>query len=283
MPSGKKARGRRNRAKKEATRTADLRSLWEPLILLDNNSKSVASPCEQHMLAVIPRIPKDGPVVCFMNHFAEIGLFCTATPVAGNPLALIFETLSCFPDVVVDDCERSLATNLLLRYVRNAFLLDYKVEGEDWFHQHHKNKAIICSMAGALEIYGTYSDQTVKERRTANITNRLWGGNGRDTVKFVAKRLQCTCLKKLHKATRKKLGKVGVCIGCQKQFPRSQLYVCTGCMYAEYCSGECQRATWSTHKEQCGCPEVMSRDLPRDYVVRRNDRILPISLQRTMN
>ena len=268
MPSGKKARGRKNRAKKEAMRTADLRSLWEPTILLDNNSNS-ASSCE-HALAVLPRIPKDGPAVCFMNHFADKGFFCKATPVAGSPMVLIFETLVCFPEVMVVDCERSLVTNLLLRYVRSSLLCDYKVEGEDWFHQHHKNVVTICSMVGALEIYGTYSDQTVKERRIINIiSNRLWGGNRRDIVKFVAKRLQCTCLKKLHNATRKKVAKVGKCWGCTKQYPRSELFVCTGCMMAKYCSRECQKAFWPIHKKDCGNAEVMSRDLPRDYVVKR--------------
>ena len=265
MPSGKKARGRRNRAEKETIRQ---RSLWEPIILRDSSNKSAASTCEQYVLAV-PRIPKDAPAVCFMNHLAGRGFFCKATPVAGHPLALIFETLSCFPKVVDDDCERSLASNLLLRYVRNAFLVQFKVAGEDWFGQCTQNEAAICSMVGALEIYGTYSDQTVKERRTINVTIRMWGGNGLDLVKFVAKRLQCTCLKKLHNAMRKKVAKVGLCFGCQTQFPRSELYVCTGCMYAEYCSRDCQRADWSDHKEDCGNAEVMSRDLPRDYVVKR--------------
>ena len=265
MPRGKKARGRKNRAKMQATRTADFRSHWEPLILLDSSNS--ASSCE-HVLAVLPRIPKDGPAVCFMNHLASKGFFQKATPVAGNPMALTFGALSCFPDLD-DDCERSLATNMLLRYVRNALLSHFKLEGEGWSHQHHKNVAIICSIVGSLEIWGTYSDHTVIELRTANISNRLICGNCRDTVKFVAKRLQCTCLKKLHNAMRKKVAKVGLCFGCQTQFPRSELYVCTGCMYAEYCSRDCQRADWSDHKEDCGNAEVMSRDLPRDYVVKR--------------
>ena len=40
---------------------------------------------------------------------------------------------------------------------------------------------------------------------------------------------------------RKKVGKEGVCYGCYRKFLRSQLYICTGCMLAEYCSRECQR------------------------------------------
>mmetsp|Transcript_31241 Transcript_31241/g.74515 ORF Transcript_31241/g.74515 Transcript_31241/m.74515 type:complete len:93 (-) Transcript_31241:29-307(-) len=84
------------------------------------------------------------------------------------------------------------------------------------------------------------------------MSNRLASGNRRDVMKFVAKRLPCACLKKLHSATRKKVAKIGVCDGCRKQFPSSDLYVCTGCMIAEYCSKECQRAHWSRgHKGDC--------------------------------
>ena len=121
-------------------------------------------------------------------------------------------------------------------------------------------------MISVLEQCGTYSDKFVVEKRSIKTGNRLVDGNRRDTVKFVTKRLPCACLKKLHHAARKNLAKVGACIGCRHQFPRSQLHVCTGCMISEYCSKECQLANWSQHKQYCGRPEVMSPDLPPDYV-----------------
>jgi len=61
------------------------------------------------------------------------------------------------------------------------------------------------------------------------MSNRLASGNRRDVMKFVAKRLPCTCMKDLHSAARKKLAKVAICRGCGNRFPRSQLYVCAGC------------------------------------------------------
>ena len=99
------------------------------------------------------------------------------------------------------------------------------------------------------------------------MNNKLVGGNRRDVVKSVAKRLPCTCLKKLHRTMRMKVAKVGACFCCDKRFPRSQLRVCTGCMFVHYCSRECQRVDWTRHKEAEGCvhPEMMSRDLPADY------------------
>ena len=267
MPSGKKARGRKNRAKKEATRTANLRSLWEPTVFRESSVDKAASSCE-HLAAALPRIPSQGPVVSFMNHIASEGFFDRAKRLVGIDLIqLCFQSLSRFPEVAGKESERSLAINLLLHFVRNVFVHDAAMEGESWFHKVHSNDVAICIMINVLELLRTYSDITVVNWRAAKINNRLVAGNRRDTIKFVAKRLPCTCLKKLHSAARKKLRKEGYCECCKKTFPRSQLYVCTGCMIAEYCSKECQRAVWSRHRQHCGHPELVSRDLPADYVV----------------
>jgi len=271
MPSGKKARGRKNRAKKEATLTAAQRALWEQTILRNSGGASnngTASSCE-HALAVLPRIPQEGPAVSFMNLLARQGLFDKATRFTGvNPAKFCFEAVTrFFPEVWKEESERTLVTNLLLRFIRNVFLHASAIDGDDWFHQHPLNEVAICCMINALEICGTYSEKCVVERRAAKINHKLAHGNRRDTVKFVAKRLPCACLKKLHSATRRQLGKIGGCIGCEGQeIPRSQLYVCTGCMIHQYCSRKCQLANWSQHKQYCGHPEVMRQDLPSDYV-----------------
>ena len=270
MPSGKKARGRQNRARKEATRTAELRTLWEPTALRsffrDNDDVDAVCSCA-HMIAVLPVIPPDGPVVSFMNGLAGKGFFDRTAHFTGDPMGFFFRSAArLFTEVAEETSERSLAVDLLLRFVRNVFLHDSVAEGEKWFHDCPGNEAAICCIINVLELCGTYSDWAVVGRRADKTSNRLSGGNRRDVVKFVAKRLPCTCMKKLHSATRKKVAKLGKCHGCRKQFPRSQLYVCTGCRCNEYCSRECQRGGWSRHKEYCGNPELVSRDLPADYV-----------------
>ena len=267
MPSKKKARGRQNRAKKEATRTADQRSLWEPIVNIAAKNKD-AIPCCEHV-AILPRIPQVGPAVSFMNRLAGEGFFDKAARFpTSEPVELCFQALSRFPRVVEEESERSLAMDLLLRFVRNVFLNDYVMEGENLFHQCHDNEVAICGMIHTLELLVTYSNLAVVERRATKTSNMLVCGNRRDVVKFVAKRLPCICLKKLHSAVRMKVAKVGKCTGCHKRFPRSELFVCTGCMITDYCSKECQRANWSIHKRLCGYSEVMSRDLPADYVLR---------------
>ena len=114
--SGKKARGQ-----KEATLTAaqmSQRALWEQTIL-----RNAFSSCE-HVL-VLPRIPQEGPAVSFMNSVAGEGFFNKATRFSGvDPLALCSRSLSAFPRVRKEESERSLAIDLLLRFVRNVFFHD---------------------------------------------------------------------------------------------------------------------------------------------------------------
>ena len=156
--------------------------------------------------------------------------------------------MSRFPEVAAKESERSLATNLLLRFARNVFVHGAVAEGEKWFYDRFQNEMVICVMINMLEQRVTYSDMGVVRRRAAKTSCRLACGNRRDVVKFVAKCLPCSCLKKLHSAARKKVAKVGTCWGCVKRFPRSHLYVCTGCKDVHYCSRECQRADRSRRK-----------------------------------
>ena len=268
MAAGKKARGRQKRAMKEA-RAADLRSLWEPTILRNKGvDDDAASSCDCEHLALFPEIPQGGPAVSFMNYIASEGVFANSLEYecASHCVELCVRSVLRFPKVREEESERSLATDLLLRFARNVFFHDLAMEGDDWFYYRNAQQEVaICNMIYALELLGTYSDRNVVTRRAFKMNNKLASGNRRDVVKFVAKRLPCTCLKELNYIVKEKMVKVGVCDCCENEFPRSDLYVCTGCMYNQYCSRACQRAHWSCHKQNCGEPEVMSPDLPADY------------------
>ena len=223
MPSKKKARGRQHRAKKEATRTAELRSMWEPTVLRGNPGV-VTVPCE-HTLALPPIIPQESPAVSFMNCLAGEGFF------SGNlPVDFCIETALRFPEVRGSESERSLAIGLLLRFVRNVIVRESLVEGENWFHNRAKNEEAICSAIGALEIYGKNYDEFEVNWRTNKIWRKFAGGNRRDVVKFVAKRLPCTCLKELHRAAREKVAKIGLALVVTKGFQ------CQSCLSARVAS-----------------------------------------------
>ncbi|EJK44383.1 hypothetical protein THAOC_37078, partial [Thalassiosira oceanica] len=209
MPSRKKAQGRQNRARKEAIRTAELRTLWEPMALC-SRSNHVAVPCE-HMLTAPPKIPQEGPAVSFMNRMAGEGFFNRATSFPHEQMmSTCFSLSHRFPGVREKDNEhRALVIALLLRFLRNVFVRDSAIEGELWFHQRPQIEAVLCIMIYLLELHGTFSDNELVVRRAAKTSIELMYGNRRDVAKFVAKRLPCTCLKELHRAARTKVVKVG--------------------------------------------------------------------------
>ncbi len=45
-----------------------------------------------------------------------------------------------------------------------------------------------------------------------------------------------------------------VCAGCNRRFDR-RLRACSRCLVVYYCSRDCQRAHWRTHRETCAPPE----------------------------
>ena len=74
----------------------------------------------------------------------------------------------------------------------------------------------------------------------------------RDVLKFYRKRMNCSCLKKMHLEARKNKPKMGLCWHCGEEMERVHLYVCSQCTTRQYCSRECQVANWSKHKIDCG-------------------------------
>jgi hypothetical protein len=41
------------------------------------------------------------------------------------------------------------------------------------------------------------------------------------------------------------------CLGCMQYFSKEDIFKCTRCMSAKYCSKECQRSDWINHKKYC--------------------------------
>ena len=60
----------------------------------------------------------------------------------------------------------------------------------------------------------------------------------------------CECMNE-GKGIAKKMDKIALCHGCQKEFPKATLLICTGCQYVRYHSRECQINHWHIHKIDC--------------------------------
>lgn len=74
----------------------------------------------------------------------------------------------------------------------------------------------------------------------------------RDVLKFLSKRIPCSCLKSMHREARKISPiKTGMCYGCFTETGRVALSVCSKCMIYQFCSKECQVANWPYHRIEC--------------------------------
>ena len=82
----------------------------------------------------------------------------------------------------------------------------------------------------------------------------LFDADEHTLVKYFRKRIPCHCLDKKYKEV-KSVKKVGMCCNpnCSvRKVERSKMFCCTGCGAANYCSKECQKENWKSHKEFCG-------------------------------
>ena len=71
-----------------------------------------------------------------------------------------------------------------------------------------------------------------------------------DSAKFFHRRIPCKCLKKIYLRERT-APRMSVCSFCDSSKERSQLYLCSSCLYNHYCGVECQASHWSEHKPAC--------------------------------
>ncbi|KAL7552208.1 hypothetical protein ACHAWF_015426 [Thalassiosira exigua] len=75
-------------------------------------------------------------------------------------------------------------------------------------------------------------------------------GGDKSLISFYQKRVPCDCLKERHDQLKAE-SKCGRCEYCHGKRELSQLKLCGGCGITHYCSVECQKAEWPTHKDHC--------------------------------
>ena len=84
---------------------------------------------------------------------------------------------------------------------------------------------------------------------------QLYGADEHTLVKYFRRRIPCNCLNERYNEV-KHLTKLGICYNPDCPLPdrkseRCKLRHCTKCCQANYCSIECQRADWKSHKKTC--------------------------------
>ena len=96
----------------------------------------------------------------------------------------------------------------------------------------------------------------IGSRISMTLIAELQSGDMNTVVSFLRKRIPCKCLDEKYKEV-KSITKMGMCANPKCSLPdrrveRKNMFTCTGCSRACYCSNECQKADWrSGHKEDC--------------------------------
>ena len=240
--SRKKNKGKERKAKKmeaERTRKRNEWILWATGV--GKNGKFIRSIGCEHGCG---EIPADIDLVSFLGEFYGGENF--------SPDNLVNASHTTHGETVLkNSMYREMLRNIMIRIGTNMLLL---TEGEDDRILRLQYRDSALTLAKSIYVLEHYFDDTSDVM--AAINNRLVlsklldlnSGSMRDALKFYSKRISCSCLKKMHQEARKTLPKMGRCCGCDEEFERVALSVCSRCMVDQYCSRECQVASWPKHK-----------------------------------
>jgi len=72
----------------------------------------------------------------------------------------------------------------------------------------------------------------------------------RGIIKCLARETPCDCMDP-KKEEAKGMDKINPCNGCNKRFPKTNLFFCKGCQIVKYCSKACQINEWPNHRDLC--------------------------------
>ena len=109
----------------------------------------------------------------------------------------------------------------------------------------------VVAVAALSSSYGFDSSTIMRSRKSRDIIRDLDKSEAvYDSIKFFHKKIPCQCLKKMY-LREKSEPKLMSCDSCKVMKERSQLFLCSGCLYCHYCSSQCQRMHWPSHQEQC--------------------------------
>ena len=85
-----------------------------------------------------------------------------------------------------------------------------------------------------------------------NLSTNPKASGKRDVLKFLSRRISCSCLKDMYRQARHTIPKSRHCSHCNEVKERDQLMLCGGCRLEGYCSKECQAADWEReHANDC--------------------------------
>eukprot|EP00984_Skeletonema_dohrnii_P007848 scaffold2899_cov85-Skeletonema_dohrnii-CCMP3373.AAC.4 len=188
---------------------------------------------------------------------------------------MCIDFVSAFGDAVYEADKRGESTSQSLVEAKNATMDEFadvwndsaKMEIVLSYYLSHGTESILegnYGYARECSVFARYMEQwtAVYLDMTHAIMN--WSkveamsiGDIHTCVKFFRRRIPCSCLDEKYDEV-KNITKMGICYNPECKFyqmpERRNTMYCSGCRCVTYCSRECQKASWTTHKEECdGC------------------------------
>ena len=110
---------------------------------------------------------------------------------------------------------------------------------------------LFAAMAGYFETVEAFLRSENKVNTDTNTKTILEVCNcERTLVKYLRKRIPCSCLDEIYKEV-KSMTRTGICFNCSAAVERSKMLTCARCGGANYCCRACQKADWHRHKGTC--------------------------------
>ena len=252
MPSRKKAKGKARKAAKEAkARDEESRAVGE-VGAIQRREGSLEAQLHQLVISdVAPQKCEHGLVqlsageekICleFINEY--LAAFTSQKDVEVATFVMCHATKDKYADVYFSKLES--VVSILLASGTQSIL-----DGRNDIAQRY---AMLAAHFGEMIAVGLRKTKSVP--KTAKVLE-LDSADDHTLVSFYRKRITCTCLDEKYKEV-KSITKMGICFNLNCSHPdrkveRSKMFSCSRCNFAKYCSVECQKAAWKTHRQNCG-------------------------------
>ncbi len=249
MPSRKKAKGKTRKAAKEAAKAKESQAAVEVEASADQRQVGSLETQLQRLgikqclhgsflLNVEEKILQE-----FIYAFIAAGALTTSALLADTFDAAYQATKDEYSDVYDSEMDAVISTLL-------SKGTDFVLDGDS--DAAHFHAVLACC-------FDEWTAVTVHESKAFMNWPKiveLYHADDHTLVQYFRKRIPCSCLDGTYKKV-KSVKKMGCCYNpnCSqhaRKVERSKMLCCSRCGIANYCSRECQKADWKSHKEGCG-------------------------------
>jgi len=246
-PSRKRNKGRERKARQIESRLSSSAQTWEEWFEWSQKNDKVD--CSNHGNDI--KWPsRNSPQYSFLESLISRKV------ATGNVLQRLSQSLANHSELWKEETHRHAAIEILTNIITNRLLFEdqFNTQVSKKFFMHN---CFLCTVLLVLEKYDGGDDIHSTFYQSNGVASKVRdlnpiGSNQRDVLKFMSRRVKCSCLKKPNAVARRTYSKVGTCGGCSQVIERSSLLLCGGCKIDQYCSKQCQIKAWSDyHKADC--------------------------------